>query len=138
MLSLYNYKVSPLTVTVSAAFIQRSPTVYWWQCGAQCLAQGHFNRRGSRIKPPTLQLTCSTNRSTAATQNSSSYLTVNLSSAGVGHLTDAHSVLLREPEVSSFLEFLQLNLSLLPDLSALCALHFICYVCLWTLLCYRL
>lgn len=51
-----------------------------------------LQQKGSRIKPSTMQLTHSTNRSTTATLKSSSK---NLSSARVGHLTDAHSFLLR-------------------------------------------
>lgn len=87
-----------------------------------------------------MQLTCSTNRSTTATLNSSSNSALNLSSAGVRHLTDAYSFLLRSPRlvfhgISLAETFFPLQL---PDLSALLTLHFISYVCLWTLLCYRL
>lgn len=83
---------------------------------------------GWGIKPPTLQFTCSSNWSQATTLGSWSNLSVNLPSAGAGHLTDARSVLqgsLRPvlcgaPSAELFLPLL------LPDPSPSSLFHFSC------------
>lgn len=142
ILSICNYKVSQFCSQLQ--FLQFGGHLlpkytYSWSMWGSVSSSRKLQQKGLKDQTANLAINLLCQLSSANMLNSSSNLTVNLSSTGVQHITDAHSVLLRSLRpILSGDSSAELFLPLQPDLSALCTLHFISYICLWTVLCYRL